>query len=1176
MSESLLYGFAGVFVQAMSVALPVSVIILGLLLITRLTGMKYKMSSYYILWTLVVLRIALPFSARIFPSLFNVSFDVPAEVDKNIVDSVPVQIDEGKREFNFSTEAYPESKAEVYQVPSTAETTVDKAEVIHDSGSPVPVKVAVDKSLALPDVPVHILVLGLCGIVWAGVAVLYAVRGIVSYNIYINSVKKCAIPAPEDIKSTYYQMCERFGVRRVPEIYIYTDASSPMVCGFFKSIMILPDISFTQNDLVGVFAHELTHLRRRDTWMKLLGMLAKSVNWYNPLVYGAVYEQQRYMELSCDESALSGLSDAARFAYGGVVLDIIKKCRENKTELTTGFSHRKSLAAERLREIIGKRRKRRGVWVVLLTLVLVVFCGNVMSCRLSNDETGSASTDTENFVEDESGEDTAESGETLPEKIRLDCGGYTVVLPGEYGGIYSAEAFPAEDEIVSVSYTAGAGDFDGYLFSIRRDREVLLSRENYVNNRYFAKDGQWYYYYSCPTDVRYNPQDEKSSSEYVMLSQKLGEICDMFIRENRLEAYSLAEDDESKTIFIPKNVKEDGSCTSLLSCYGYPLDTSAFVETEDGYSIPPLNSGSARRVYVFGEKSADGVIDTDSLVAYEYSANGKEAPLWAEVPVMTKWVAENYGNPVPVQDYVAFDVITASCMNYNNAANERLGYNISLNLTNGTIVIIKATNSKNEDFVVMDGNFSVIEGKFYMNVKDSNGEYGITGKPYFYNNTVIFVCEGDESPLNLDGDVLPLCFMLGSEPILTPYEEAEKSYAENSAELPVEDSQFYSSPYIQEVTEELMALFDFYRGGELSEDYITDEFTFDKCDFDLPRYYDAIEVMALLKNNTVYSDDGFSISIFLGRDDRYLNISFVTTEDDVRMSSVTVEHDDDITNRIIGYLQNTYVGPPEDYSMTFELERINTNYEGQLLKFAQALVRGDTSRLEELSGVESGMYDELSDIVFGRHLIKLDYTTPEPKLILWVNIIEGLDGMLSSGIHCYTIEFGLFGIRMTDELNAEAEKRGNSAEVIRLLLNSSYYQDIPTSDEMDDDHRWCLTEYIMFCLSDSGKDDFTLDELQAYAKNYFGIENFTPSSRNELDGLYRILPHGGITQCGDIVSVNENGDYSEVTVQYYSDYNYLAKSDVYLYRLKKIDGRWGIVSSERISEGRFKPMVWAV
>lgn len=156
--------------------------------------------------------------------------------------------------------------------------------------------------------------------------------------------------------------------------------------------------------------------------------------------------------------------------------------------------------------------------------------------------------------------------------------------------------------------------------------------------------------------------------------------------------------------------------------------------------------------------------------------------------------------------------------------------------------------------------------------------------------------------------------------------------------------------------DELAALFDFYKGGELNGDYITDDFTIDECDFDLPRYYDAIEVMALLKNYTVYNDDGFVISIMFGGDDRYMNISFVKAEDSVRMRSVTVEHDDDITNRIIGYLQNTYVGPPEEYSTTFELGQININYEGQLLDFARALVEGDVPRLEEVSEVESGMY----------------------------------------------------------------------------------------------------------------------------------------------------------------------------------------------------------------------------
>ncbi len=351
------------------------------------------------------------------------------------METVPAETDGGLHEVDLSIKTVHESEAKTFSVPETsggAEKSSVKAETLPGSDVSQVDDMPHNKiSFGLPTIPLYILLLGLGGIVWAAGAVLYMIRGIILYNIYINTIKKCAIPAPEDIKSTYTLMCRRFGVKRVPELYIYADASSPMVCGFFKSMMVLPDISFTQNDLVGVFAHELTHLRRRDTWMKLVGMFAKGVNWYNPLAYAAVREQQRYMELSCDELALSGLSDAARFAYGGVVLDIIKKCRENRTELTIGFSQKKSLAVERLREITGKSRKKRGSWTIVVTLALVVLCGNIMLCRLTNDVEDNAvhvPTETENAVSGEA----VPVDEALTEQIRLDCGEYDLVLPDKF------------------------------------------------------------------------------------------------------------------------------------------------------------------------------------------------------------------------------------------------------------------------------------------------------------------------------------------------------------------------------------------------------------------------------------------------------------------------------------------------------------------------------------------------------------------------------------------------------------------------------------------------------------------------------------------------------------------------------------------------------------------------
>lgn len=66
MSEHVLYFFAESFLRALSVAVPASAVILILLFFTRLSGMKYKMNSYCLLYTLVVLRLTLPFSPDFF------------------------------------------------------------------------------------------------------------------------------------------------------------------------------------------------------------------------------------------------------------------------------------------------------------------------------------------------------------------------------------------------------------------------------------------------------------------------------------------------------------------------------------------------------------------------------------------------------------------------------------------------------------------------------------------------------------------------------------------------------------------------------------------------------------------------------------------------------------------------------------------------------------------------------------------------------------------------------------------------------------------------------------------------------------------------------------------------------------------------------------------------------
>lgn len=298
----------------------------------------------------------------------------------------------------------------------------------------------------------------------------------------------------------------------------------------------------------------------------------------------------------------------------------------------------------------------------------------------------------------------------------------------------------------------------------------------------------------------------------------------------------------------------------------------------------------------------------------------------------------------------------------------------------------------------------------------------------------------------------------------------------------------------------------------------------------------------------------------------------------------TDSEDDEIIDL---YLSGEDVTLPEGYASSVDdyetIDLTPGSYEEGLLNYVRALLENDTDMLERMCGNAMGNYNDTSngiyrDIyagnVFGRYVLKLEKDFySNYKLFFYVNIIESSIRRFSPGIHRFYVQDGMFGYILEDVNPETREYTGAAFEVIKLL-NNMYFQEIPRSDDMPYDYRWCLTDYICGCLGGEG----TAEDVSGYAKTYFGIDGFTPDKLhdNDGDGVYNILAHGGIHQEGRITDVTEKDGYTEVTVQYYADYNHTVESDVYVYRLIEIDGRWAYTGCEKISEGKYKPFVWSV
>lgn len=187
-------------------------------------------------------------------------------------------------------------------------------------------------------------------------------------------------PAGEEDQAALEAARRRTGCDREAELYRCSHIHTPMLMGFRRPVILLP-ADVPAGSLEAALAHELTHLKHRDTWYMLLMTLARCVHWFNPLVWLMVRTARRDMELYCDYDLLNGQGEEARRAYGRAILDQMTGRDRGFSGLTTGFSGSKKEVFARFRAIMDTDPKRKGRVVLVLAGTAVLLSGSLVGCQ---------------------------------------------------------------------------------------------------------------------------------------------------------------------------------------------------------------------------------------------------------------------------------------------------------------------------------------------------------------------------------------------------------------------------------------------------------------------------------------------------------------------------------------------------------------------------------------------------------------------------------------------------------------------------------------------------------------------------------------------------------------------------------------------------------------------------
>lgn len=391
-----------IFLTVAEISLTCGAAIAAIMLISKFTEKRFSAKWRYWIWLIIALRLVIPFN-----------FTLP---------KAPVRIEPPKKEMVFTYSA-PEDRRGITENTAVleGEKTAERSESIEIVKKVVPAEkkqkvVSFTEALA---------------VIWIGGALVSTFLSTASYLHFKKRVSLWNRAPSENAKTAFSELSGEFNTKNI-RLYENKSIKSPMMLGFIKPMVLIPETELSAEEYGYIFRHELTHYIRRDVWYKLVLAMAKAVHWFNPLVALMAKTAENDIEISCDEQVSAKFRDDERREYCEVILENVRRGRNRKLFLSTGFYGGKSVLKKRFTNILSTKLKK-GTLFAVIALIIVAGCGVLVACEQNNGILPEKNPAKENIIE----ENTALEEQKEPDNA-IDMSGYPEVSGPDEDGYYTS------------------------------------------------------------------------------------------------------------------------------------------------------------------------------------------------------------------------------------------------------------------------------------------------------------------------------------------------------------------------------------------------------------------------------------------------------------------------------------------------------------------------------------------------------------------------------------------------------------------------------------------------------------------------------------------------------------------------------------------------------------------
>ena len=330
-----------------------SIISLVLLLAMPFLSRRYSARGLYAVWMIVLLGFLIPLRPQVETPVVRVA--VPAaQVWQVPVGGSPPAAQQGAP----------------MEQPEKADVDLTAIPAIADQG-------AVAESAAQPKVrSIQISAAAVIVCIWAAGAVCALAISAHRHRQFMRSARRWRKPVRSAVcEEVLAAECARLGIRRPPTVYWCKSIDSPMLVGFFRPSILLPEVEVGRSALHLILRHELIHYRHGDLWGKLLLMVTSAVHWFNPFLPLIGREMAFHCEAACDARVTKGCDLDLRQYYSETILAMIRIMPGRTTALSTRYHGGIRTMKKRILSIMDLGRKRLGALVVAVILLAVLGTG---------------------------------------------------------------------------------------------------------------------------------------------------------------------------------------------------------------------------------------------------------------------------------------------------------------------------------------------------------------------------------------------------------------------------------------------------------------------------------------------------------------------------------------------------------------------------------------------------------------------------------------------------------------------------------------------------------------------------------------------------------------------------------------------------------------------------------